>query len=109
MRQFLTVTGSGEVRLAVTDLWDGVHERTEYRVIGADGLPLRAPTLDLDVDWAAADQLPSGGWYVNGPHGRRLIFQVEERPVHDRKVACPRASRRRARCAMCADDATPLR
>ena len=49
MRKFLAHDAeTGELRLVYTDLWDGQHERTEYRVTGGRGGGVLRNHADLD-------------------------------------------------------------
>jgi hypothetical protein len=99
---------TGELRLAFTDLWDGNHERTEYRVVRPDGSPVLR-RADRDAIPVHKDSL--GRWYivirVHSDH--RDYFDVEDTPVVATKTPCRRlASKRgRAKCALCPPPSPP--
>ena len=99
MRTFLSHDeASGELRLVMTDLWDGQHERTEYHVVNSDGKPLRnRGELDGQQVYGRA-----GDWYVK-PTGREVRVNTDpgERAATVR-TACPKAENRRRKCALCA-------
>jgi hypothetical protein len=104
MRKFLSHDEeSGELLLVYTDLWNGQHERTEYRVLSAraGGHVLRnLPDLDgKDVQGTAPDL------YVRlGPWGERTVpVWTEDRATGPTvKVLCPKATNARSKCSRCA-------
>jgi hypothetical protein len=100
--------GRKRLHLVAAALWNGHHERTAFLVVDSAGDPVRLHGDNLD--YVAAHQAPSGGWYINRPHGGRLTFQTQDAPAVPEKTECRRlASRsRRARCALCAEDEIPL-
>jgi hypothetical protein len=89
---------SGELRLVMTDLWDGQHERTEFRVINSDGTPVRqGAELDGQQVYGRA-----GSWYIKPMgHEMRVNTLPGERAVPTR-TPCPKAENRRRKCALCA-------
>lgn len=105
MRTFLSHDkASGELRLVMTDLWDGQHERTEFRVIDDDGRPVRRGER-FDGEDAYRDSF--GGYYVKvGPSfDRRTVnFRAEQTATGPTvKTPCRRAASKsgRANCALC--------
>jgi hypothetical protein len=108
MRKFLSHDSeTGELRLVYTDLWDGQHERTEYRVTDMrGGSPLRGNAFrELDgreVTGTAPDlYLP--------PRGRTLSTDFVPRVWTEPtaigltvKTPCPKAVNPRRKCALCA-------
>ena len=103
MRTFLSHDeASGELRLVMTDLWDGQHERTEFRVIDSDGRPVRR---GQDYDGLTAYRDSFGGHYAKiGPMRREMPFKTEKHAVADSKTPCRRLASKsgRAKCALCA-------
>ena len=99
MRTFLQHDeASGELRLVMTDLWEGQHERTEFRVVNSDGTPLRrGKEFDgLQVYGRA------GAWYVKPlGHEVRVNTAIGERAVTT-QTPCPKAENRRRKCTLCA-------
>ena len=95
---------SGELRLVFTDLWNGQHERTEYRVVNDDGRLVRRRD---DLDGLPAHRDPAGGWYIKiGPsHSQRDIkLRTEHQAVTATiKTPCRRLASKsgRAKCALC--------
>lgn len=92
-----------EMRLVYADLWDGQHERTEYRVVSdrAGGHVLR----DLpDYDGAQVHGHAPGLYVKRGPWGELTVpVWTEETPVGPTvKTPCPRAANARRKCALCA-------
>lgn len=89
-----------ELRLVYTDLWEGQHERTEYRVTsGRGGGPLRNM-----ADWdglAVFGTVP--GLYVLGADGwTQIHVWTEETAIGPTvKTPCPRAANARRKCALC--------
>ncbi len=104
MRTFLSHDkASGELRLVMTDLWEGQHERTEFRVIRDDGSVMRNRP-ELDGKHVHEDRGAFYPHYVKvGEFGGRQGFRSEDRAVDlTSKTACPRAENRRRKCALCA-------
>jgi hypothetical protein len=104
MRTFLSHDeASGELRLVMTDLWDGQHERTEFRVVRDDGSVMRNRP-ELDGKQAHEDRGAYYPWYIQvGDMGGRSRFRTEDRAVDlTAKVPCPKAENRRRKCALCA-------
>jgi hypothetical protein len=95
---------TGELRLVYTDLWQGQHERTEYRVWTRfdDGERVRN-RADLDgreVSGVAPDLYIANR--VPGAISHTLIW-TEPVPVGPTvKTPCPRASSARRKCSLCA-------
>jgi hypothetical protein len=104
MRTFLSHDeASGELRLVMTDLWDGQHERTEFRVVSDEGRPIRK---GQNFDGLTAYRDAFGGWYAKvGPSLREARFAVEKLAVREAKTQCRRLASKsgRAKCALCAD------
>ena len=93
---------SGELRLVMTDLWDGQHERTEFRVIDSDGRPVRR---GQDFDGLTAYRDSFGGYYVKrGQWGEREVHvTAEQRATGETvKTPCPKVASKRRKCALCA-------
>jgi hypothetical protein len=103
MRKFLSHDSqTGELRLVYTDLWEGQHERTEYRVTGwrTGGEVLRnMPEYDGAPVYGNAP-----GLYVKPPVGSGQIpVWTEEISVGPMvKTPCPKAVSSRRKCALCA-------
>ena len=104
-------SGTGELRLVYTDLWEGQHERTEYRVTDMrGGVPLRG------AQWAGMDGRKVSGnapdLYLApiGPFGaadRAPRVWTEERAIGPTvKTPCPKASNARRKCQQCQADTT---
>ena len=95
---------TGELRLVYTDLWDGMHERTEYRVMSdrVDGRPVRG-RADLDgtpVMGTAPDlciRNPSG-------FGQTPVWTEPVATGPTDKTPCPRAANARRKCELCAEE-----
>lgn len=98
MRTFLSHdTASGELRLVMTDLWDGQHERNEYTVINSDGKPLRRGS---EYDGLQVYGRP-GEWYVK-PAGREIrVNTLPGQQSETTRTPCPKAENRRRKCALC--------
>lgn len=95
---------SGELRLVMTDTYDGQHERDEFRVVDQDGRPMRRrPELEgLPVmhEWG-----PDGSrYYIHmGPFRTRRNVSIEQTAVGPtERTPCPKAENRRRKCALCA-------
>lgn len=104
MRTFLQHDeASGELRLVMTDLWEGRHERTEFRVVGDDGRPVRR---GQEYDGLTAYRDSLGGYYVKvGPMRREVPFATGKLAVGETsKTPCRRLASKsgRAKCALCA-------
>ena len=104
MHKFLSHDeASGELRLVYADLWDGQHERTEYRVMSerTGGHPLRnMQDMDGREVFGHAPDL-----HIKlGPWGERTaMVWTEERAIGPTvKTPCPKAGNRRRKCALCA-------
>lgn len=94
---------TGELRLVYTDLWQGAHERTEYRVMSGrlesnpvrgradlDGTPVRGQAPDLYVQLVSV--------------GAQIPVWTEPVAVGPTvKTPCPRAANARRKCALCAE------
>jgi hypothetical protein len=99
MKTFLSYDEtSGKLRLVMTDLWEGQHERTEFRVVNSDGTPLRrGAELNGQQVYGRA-----GEWYIKPlGHEVRVNTDPSERAVTT-KTPCPKAESRRRKCALCA-------
>jgi hypothetical protein len=115
MRRFLHIDETTrELRLVMVDLWDGKHERTEFRVIDSDGRPLRGESRWRHLDGAPVDsvRIGQGLRYYCAPSSNRppslawesdrVYFDVEESAVGPtEKTPCARAQNRRRRCDLC--------
>jgi hypothetical protein len=97
-----------ELRLVYSDLWNGSHERTEYRVTDMrGGAPLRGS------QWAGMDGRAVSGHapdlYLKpvGPFGatdRAPMVWTEPTAVGPTvKTPCPGSANARRKCALCAD------
>jgi hypothetical protein len=85
-----------ELRLVLTDLFDGRHTRTEYRCIGDDGRPLRGHRWD-DLDGTRVDYDTASGRYFFGAgvFGYHPVWlDLERRPVVDERLDCRLFDRR---------------
>jgi hypothetical protein len=99
-----------EMRLVVTDLADGMHERTEFRVLGSGGDVLRGLEqwghlegrgVDFDGRFYLAREL-----WEYGASFRRTYLDLQELAIGPtEKIACPRATNRLRRCELCLTDA----
>ena len=108
MRRFLHIDEeTHELRLVITDLFDGMHERTEFRVLGSDGDVLRGAEAwghleghRVEFDSRRFYLAPEPGGY--GGSFRRTYLDTQERAIGITvKVRCPRATDRRRRCGLC--------
>jgi hypothetical protein len=99
MRKFLSHdTASGELRLVFTDLWDGQHERTEYRVIDDEGRPLRR---QQERDGAQVYG-QAANWHIKGPAGNYIRFVTEQTATGPTvQTPCPKTANRRRKCDLC--------
>jgi hypothetical protein len=100
----------GELRLVITDLYEGVHERTEFRVTGDSGRPLRAAAhpevvgLAVEHEWG----LEAGRYYVRtGPFRTRTDIRTEPAEAGEtQRTPCRRAGHPRRKCQLCTADLT---
>jgi outer membrane receptor for Fe3+-dicitrate len=103
MRKFLSHDSeTGELRLVYTDLWEGQHERTEYRVTSdrVGGHVLRNMT-----EWDGRPVLGAvPGLYVKAADGfGQIPVWTEETAIGPTiKTPCPKAASSRRKCALCA-------
>jgi len=92
---------TGQLLLVYTDLWDGQHERTAYRVTGErSGRPLRGS------QWAEYDGRPVfgtlPGLYVrNGDGSHTAVWTEETATGPTEKTPCRKAGNARRKCALC--------
>lgn len=99
VRSFLSQDeASGELRLVFTDLWDGMHERTEFRVINSDGSPIRR--------YGHLNGVPAyhgAGCHYIRVDGQDVPFQVETGVMPTEKTVCRRLASKsgRAKCLLC--------
>lgn len=99
MRSFLHQDeASGELWLVFTDLYDGKHERTEFRVINSDGSPIRR--------YGHLSGLPAyrgASCHYVRVGGQEVPFQVETGAMPTEKIVCRRlaSKSRRAKCLLC--------
>ncbi len=97
---------ASELRLVLTDYWQGEHEHMEYRVIDDEAIPLRGSRHE---HWNGQAVYRDGARYYLKPDGlysaRVVSFTTEERPVVADKVDCPRLTNRRKRCKVCVAEA----
>jgi hypothetical protein len=116
VRRFLHVDeATRELRLVMTDTFDGVHERTEFRCIGSDRQPLRGAYwlaydgADVAGDWPRFHlvQKLSTDPFVPVAVEERAVGITERVPCAD---AAPRHGRGRRRsrptCTVCLAEAT---
>ena len=103
MRKFLAHDAeSGELRLVYTDLWDGQHERTEYRVTGGRGGGVLRNHADFDGR-EVFGTVP--GLYIKSPLGQPVPVWTQEVAIGPTvKTPCRRQASRsgRAKCTLCA-------
>jgi hypothetical protein len=79
-----------ELRLVTIDLFDGRHDRWEWRCVGDDGRPLRGHRWQ-DFDGRRAEYAAHvGRSYLNGgAFGEATIWlDTEPRPVVERRTDC---------------------
>jgi len=98
-----------ELRLVLTDLFDGRHTRTEYRCFGDDGHPLRGPRWD-DLDGKRVDYDAASGRYCFGAgvfSTHRVWLDLERRPVVDERPDCRLFDRRGERAVRNRNRACP--
>ena len=106
MRKFLAHDAeTRELRLVYTDVWDGQHERTEYRVTSerAGGNVVRnRPELDGKPILGTVPGL----YFRNGSgFGETLVWTEQTAVGLTVKVPCPRAVNARRKCTLCAAQA----
>ena len=101
MRTFLSHDeASGELRLVMTDLWNGQHERTEFRVINDDGTTVRR---GQEFDGLTAHRFGSVWQTRRNSTAPWMSFSVEQRATGETvKVPCRKAENRRRKCTLCA-------
>ncbi len=101
MRTFLHHdSDSGELRLVMTDYWEGQHERTEFRVINDDGTTVRR---GQEFDGLAAYRFGSVWQARRNSAAPWITFSVQPRAIGETvKTPCPKAANRRRKCALCA-------
>jgi len=99
MRTFLSHDeASGTLRLVMTDLYDGQHERTEFHVVNEDGTPVRR-MADLDGQQVYGR---AGLWYIK-PLGREVrVNTLPGERAETVRTPCPKVENRRRKCALCA-------
>jgi hypothetical protein len=112
MRKQLAVDpATREVRLVFTDLWQGEHERTEYRVLDLDGgrVHERHPG-----EWGhllgqpVHGQPPPGRYYVHRRGWPDTEFRTEDTAAGPTvKTPCPKATNPRRKCPLCQEATTP--
>ncbi len=98
-----------ELRVVLTDLFDGGHTRTEYRCVGDDGRPLRGHRWDdLDGRRVDYDAASGRGCLVTGVFStHRVWLDLERRPVVDGRLDCRLFDRRGERVARNRNRACP--
>jgi hypothetical protein len=101
MRKFLYHDPEArELRLVYTDLWDGQHERTEYRVTSDRGGDVIRGRADLDGT-PVFGTVP--GLYIRNAHGGHVQVWTQEVAIGPTvKTPCPKATNPRRKCALCA-------
>ena len=83
-----------ELRLALADLFDGRHTRTEYRCVGSDGQPLRGPRWDY-LDGKRVEYSAGRFYFEAGPFGTdRVWLDLERHAVVDERADCRLFDRR---------------
>jgi hypothetical protein len=96
---------TSELRLVITDLYAGNHERTEFRVLSDDGGPVRNRP-DLDGTRVFEQRGTLRPYYIKAPNGAERNFAVEHLAIGPTvKTPCPVAAaagtRRRPKCELC--------
>lgn len=102
-KQLVHDTAAGELRLVYTDLYNGQHERTEYRVTNSrvDGSVIRTRQ---DLDGVAVHGTAPDLW-ISAPLGQHIPVWTEQVAVGPTVATpCPRVANRRKRCDLCAAD-----
>ena len=95
----------GALRLVILDLYEGQHERDEFRVVGSDDRPVRASAfpeavgLAVEHEWGPAE----GEYYVRmGGFGTRVRVHIEPTAIGPaERTACPRTQSKRRKCDLC--------
>ena len=91
-----------EMRVVYTDLWDGQHERTEYRVISGRGdshVVRNMPEFDGRPVLGTSPSL----YVKSADRFRDIPVWTQEVAVGPTvKTTCPKASNPRRKCALCA-------
>lgn len=106
-RRVIAEGEAGQLLVVITDLWQGEHERTEYRVTGSDRLPVmarhfpEAVGLPVESCWGPAGH----EWYVRvGPFKTRVDVHTEETAAGPTvRTPCPKAANPRRKCQLCAE------
>lgn len=95
----------GALHLVITDLYDGQHERDDFRVTGSDGTPLRASAFPGAVGLAVEHQWgPVTVEYyarLGGFGNRTRIYIQAEATGPTERTPCPRAVNPRRKCTIC--------
>lgn len=103
MRKFLSHDSeTSELRLVYTDLWDGQHERTEYRVTSDR---VGGHVVRNMAEWDGRPVLGNvPGLYVKSADRYHDIpVWTEETAIGQTvKTPCPKAVNARRKCALCA-------
>src|SRR3954469_25427390 len=105
MRQYLSIDeASGELRLVMTDTYNGQHERTEFRVTDDYGKLVRGPSVaHLDGKSVHGSALSGSFYVIRSADGGRSHFSTEHTAVGPTvKTPCPKEESRRRKCALCA-------
>jgi len=99
--------GTGELRQVHTDLWQGSHERKEWRVTGSAGRVLRRTDYALPQTLEIQNAPEGMRWYFrpgwrNGSDAR-IYITAEREYCASSKVPCRCLASKngRARCAVC--------
>jgi hypothetical protein len=122
MRRFLHIDEeTRELHMVIVDLWDSKHERTAFRVIDADGRPLRGQERWKHLDGAPviSDHSGHGIRHYCAPRtlvhpaiahlSDRVYFDVEDCAVGPtEKTPCLRMQKRRRRCELCRADESQI-
>ncbi|TMC03522.1 MAG: hypothetical protein E6J41_27230 [Chloroflexi bacterium] len=107
MRRFLHIDEeTRELRLVITDLADGMHERTEFRVLGSDGRVLRGVERWGHLDGRRVEYddrfFLAPERFEYGASFRRTYLDLQEPAIGvTEKVLCRRIGDRRRRCEFC--------
>jgi hypothetical protein len=96
-----------EVRLAMTDLYEGQHERDEFRVLSPGGNPVH------EVHPGEWDHLlgkpvhgAGGSWYIHRPPHADVTFRTEHLAVGPTaRTGCRRHGHPRRKCDLCTAEA----
>lgn len=107
MRRYLADV-DGALRLVVLDLYEGTHERDEFRVVGSDGRPVRttafpeAAGLPVEHEWGPTE----GEYYVRmGAMRTRVRVHIEPTAIGptERTPCRLAANPRNRKCAQCTE------